>query len=231
MISKTDKNYKRIVTYSYEVEAEDLDTSGYGEISNTGSLGAFTGATVPALANATYDIDITVDGTIRKLAVALLITDDWDGICTKIETALQTATSSTETVAIADGKIKVTSATEGASSTILIEAGTTGSGGGDLITAITAIGATYTATIDTPVDGTEGQVTIPLASEGGNYDEFLFTSLLVTTSSDVQKTGLKIWYDQDSDGNDFAYISDNGSTSEIASGDRITFTGFYLNQD
>ena len=96
-------------------------TAGYATITN--SEGDLVGATVPALPSATYKIDIAIDGTNYGLSVALLVTDDWDGICTKIETALQAATSSTETVAIASGKIKVTSATTGTSSAVLIAKG------------------------------------------------------------------------------------------------------------
>jgi hypothetical protein len=127
--------------------------SGYAEITNVDTLGTFASATVPALASATYDIDITVDGgSVSKLAVALLNSDSWSGIATKIQTALRTATSSTETVTITSGKIRVTSATTGPSSTILIAAGTTGSAGGDLLAVINAVTG-YTCSLDTPVAG------------------------------------------------------------------------------
>lgn len=96
-------------------------TAGYATITN--SEGNLVGDTVPALPSATYKVDTEIDGTNYTLSVALLVTDDWDGICSKIETALQAATSSTETVAIASGKIKVTSATTGTSSTVLIAKG------------------------------------------------------------------------------------------------------------
>lgn len=145
------------------VGVDDLRTIGYAEITNTGTLGAFVGATVPAIASATYDLDVTVDdGTAPEyqLAIALLNTDDWDGIATKIETALQTATGSTETVAIVSGAIRITSATSGENSGILIQAGTAGSGGGDLLAAITALSADYTATLATPVDGTDSVIFI-----------------------------------------------------------------------
>ena len=99
--------------------------AGYATISN--SIAALVGATVPALPSATYKVDIAIDGTNRALSVALLVTDDWTGIAAKIQIALRAATSSAETVAIADGKIKVTSATTGTSSTVLIAKGTRGS--------------------------------------------------------------------------------------------------------
>ena len=131
-------------------------TSGSATISNTGALGEFVNATVPAIVSETYDIDIEIDGVANALAVALLNTDDWAGIASKIQTALQTATTSTETVAIVGGKIKVSSVTTGITSTVVISAGTTGSAGGDLLDAIDALGADYTVTLDAPVDGLAG---------------------------------------------------------------------------
>lgn len=113
------------LSYDTPVDGLATPTSGYATISN--SVADLVGATVPALPSLTYKIDIKVDGTNYALSVALLVTDDWDGICTKLQTALRTATSSTETVAIASGKIKVTSATTGTSSTVLIAKGTRGS--------------------------------------------------------------------------------------------------------
>ena len=97
-----------------------------GTASITNSIAALVGATVPALPSATYKIDIKVDGTNRALSVALLVTDDWTGIAAKIQTALQAVTSSTETVAIAGGKIVVTSATTGTSSKVVITKGSRG---------------------------------------------------------------------------------------------------------
>jgi len=219
-------SYRRAQNYVFEVEADDIDSVGYAEISNTGSLGAFTGSAVPALASATYDLDITVDGTIRKLATALLVTDDWDAICSKLETTLQGLTSSTETIAIVDGKIKVTSATNGEDSKILIEAGTTGSGGGDLIAAITAIGATYIATLDTPVDGEEGVVHIPIDVE--DLPTLDFASIVsVVTSAGLQKSGLVVTYDKDTG---ILSIADDGSTTELVVGDMIYITGYFYNE-
>jgi hypothetical protein len=113
----------------------------------------FIGATVPALASATYDIDIEVDGTNYPCPTALLVTDDWDGIAAKIQVVLRALTSSTETVAISGGKILVTSATTGLASIIRISQGTTGSGGGDLMEAIDAV-TNMTTTIDTATHGT-----------------------------------------------------------------------------
>jgi hypothetical protein len=107
---------------------DQLSTAGYNEVSSE-SL-PFVGATVPALPSDTYDLDVIVDaensGNPYQLAVALLLADDWDGIATKIETALQLASATAPTVAIVDGKIKITSATTGDASGITIADGTAG---------------------------------------------------------------------------------------------------------
>ena len=229
MISITNHNYKRIVTYAKEVEAGDLLTTGYATISNTGDLAEFVGATVPAIASETYDIDIEIDGNPNALAVALLDTDDWDEIASKIETALQVATTSTETVAIVDGQIKVTSATSGVGSIVVISAGTVGSAGGDLLDAIDALGADYTVTLDTPVDGTEGQITVRLdtATDQDNFTSFLINSVLVANSAGRIKTnGLEVELNKVSWDEYYVIISD-GSVN-LADGDMIVFSGFYF---
>jgi hypothetical protein len=133
-------------------------SSGYATISNSGSVGSFPPATVPGIASQVdYELDITVDGTLHKLAtIDIDITDDWTTIAAAIETSLQAATSSSETCVIdALEKIRVTSATAGEASTIVIAAGTAGTGSGDLLAVIDALGATYTTVLDTPVDGEE----------------------------------------------------------------------------
>lgn len=219
-------SFQRIGMWVSQIEAGDLDTNGYATISNTGSLGAFTGATVPALASATYDLDITVDSTLRQTATALLNTDDWDGIAAKIQAALRALTSSTETVAISGGKIVVTSATEGATSTIVIAAGTAGSGGGDLLAAIDALGATYTTSLDTPVDGTEGTISITIdssASTTNTTDAFAY-QLDARGSTGIHKTGLVSSY---STSTGILTISDNAATTELATDDIITVVGHF----
>jgi hypothetical protein len=113
----------------------------------------FVGATVPALADNTYDIDISIDGTNYPCPTALLATDDWDGIAAKIQVVLRALTSSTETVAISAGLVLVTSATTGVASAVVITEGTTGSAGGGLIDAINQV-TNMTVTIDVPVNGT-----------------------------------------------------------------------------
>lgn len=120
---------------------QEAATSGYQEVQ---SLEGFVGGFVPEIPAETYDLDITVDGGAKhQLSFALLSTDDWDGIAAKIQAALRTATGSTETVAVtADGSIRITSASSGASSTVMIEAGTAGSSGGDLLAAIEIVTTT-----------------------------------------------------------------------------------------
>ena len=129
---------------------------GYQEISNTGNLGAFTGSTVAGIATQSdWELDTTIDSTLYQLDdIDIDITDDWDTVCAAIQTSVRTATGGTETVEIINGKIRVTSKDSyGSGSSVLIEAGSAGTGSGDLIAAITALSADYTATIDTAVDG------------------------------------------------------------------------------
>jgi hypothetical protein len=114
------------LTLDTAVDGAATPTAGYQAISNaTGTLGTITGATVPALPSRTYNIDISIDSTNYPLAVALLVTDTWTQIAAKLQAALRTATSSTETIAISGGKIVVTSATTGTSSKVAIAAGST----------------------------------------------------------------------------------------------------------
>lgn len=145
-------------TNDVDVIDQAVNTSGYQTISNTGSLGEFDPATVAGIATQTnYELDITVDGTLHKLNnISIAITDTWTLVATAIQAALRSFTSSTETVEIdVDKKIRVTSATDGEASTILISSGTAGGGSGDLLAVITALGATYTATVDTAIPGSE----------------------------------------------------------------------------
>ena len=208
--------------------ATDIDQVGYATISNTGSLLAFTGATVPALASATYDLDVTVDSTLRQVAVALLNTDDWDGIAAKIQVALRALTSSTETVAIVSGKIKITSATNGSTSTILIAAGTAGSPGGDLLAAIDALGATYVTSLDTPVDGVEGTISIPVVSGASATNptrSFEITSISVKTSAGKHKYGFHETYSTTT--GLLTVFEVAGETPEFETGDIVAITGVF----
>ncbi len=212
----------RKISFHDVITSSNLDTAGYATITNTGSLGAFTGATVPALASATYDIDITVDGTLTPVAVALLNTDSWTSIAAKIQAALRALTSSTETVTISSGKIKVTSASVGAASTIDIAAGTTGSGGGDLLAAINAIGATYVVSLDTPVDGTEGTISIQVTNSIPS-DDFSFIAQVRTTLG-ATKYGCKQVYNKTTG---VLTLTDAGSFNFVV-GDTIDVIGSFV---
>ena len=144
------------------------DLAGSQTISN--SEGTFVGTDVPGLDN-TFDIDIQVDNAVapEALAVVIAAADDWNDIAAIIQVALRAATISTETVAVAAGKILVTSATADDDSKIRITAGTTGSAGGDLLAAISGV-AGYTAVVDEAVDGFE-EKGCTLADGVNNYDE------------------------------------------------------------
>lgn len=118
---------------------EEAATSGYQAINFDEAI---IGSAVPEIPAETYDLDITVDGTLWQVTFDLLPADDWDGIALKIQTDLRAQTSEAETVVVAGGTILVTSSTTGDTSTILIAAGTAGSGGGDFITAIQVLSTT-----------------------------------------------------------------------------------------
>lgn len=127
------------------------DRGGYQEISSTPLT--FVGETVPAITANTYDLDVTIDGGgLNQLAIAIAVTDDWFTIAAALQAALRTATGSTETIVITNGRIRCTSATTGGSSSVLIAAGTAGSGGGDLLTKIDTL-TDMTTTIESAVAG------------------------------------------------------------------------------
>lgn len=176
---------------------DDVATAGYATITNTGALGTFGAAVVPAIASNDYALDITIDGgALRQLVIALLNTDTWAGIVTKVQTALQTATGSTETVALVNGVITVTSATTGITSSVLIAAGTGVAAGGDLLAAITALSADYTATLGTPVAGTNDIefVIYPSASVDTPYAEPKFDLQVISSAGVVKTDGIStVW--------------------------------------
>lgn len=131
----------------------DFDTPGIQTVSNVGALGLFDPTVVPALANNTYDLDITIDGVgPYQTATALLVTDTWADIASKIQTSLRAMTLSTEKVIIFNGKIQVMSTTLNTVHTVLVAPGTAGSGGGDILAAIDLI-VGYTTNIDAATAG------------------------------------------------------------------------------
>lgn len=130
---------------------------GYQAVSSTPV--DFSGSTVPGIAAQTYDLDVTIDGGgLNQLTLVINLTDTWDIIVTGLQSALRVATGSTETISILGGEVRVTSATTGTSSTVLVAAGTAGSGGGDLLAAIDAQIANMVTTIEVAVDGSAGRL-------------------------------------------------------------------------
>jgi hypothetical protein len=147
--------------------------SGYATIGNSAGTLDYPSATVPGITSATYDLDITIDGGSNlQLAIALLDTDTWAQIAGKIQVALRAADGAKlHTVAINGNFIRVTSVSTGTSSTVLIAAGTAGSGGGDLLTAIDAISG-YTPTLPTPVAGINATAGYAEISNSGSLGAF-----------------------------------------------------------
>jgi len=143
-------------------------TKGYQTISSKPT--PFVGTVVPALASATYDLDVTVDGgTLRQLATPLLVSDTWTSIASKIQVRLRAATSGQELVTIEKGKIKITSGTTGTGSSILIAEGTAGNT--PLLGAIDALTG-YKTKIDSAVQGTETFPDIEVASRKIGYKPY-----------------------------------------------------------
>ena len=180
---------------------------GYQEISNTGNLGTFTGTTVAGIATQSdWELDVTVDSVLYQLAdISINIADDWNDVAAAIQTSLQTATSGNETCEIISGKIRIESVDSyGTGSSILIEAGSAGTGSGDLIAAITALSADYTATIDTAVDGetltedTDYELSVidrKRSVETGQYTtQFDIYTRVKILNADYQDTDLYISY-------------------------------------
>ncbi len=168
---------------------QEAATAGYQAIDFDADL---VGTDVPEIPAETYDLDVTVDGgSPNQLSFALLATDDWDGVAAKIQTALRTATSLTETVVVAGGTILVTSSTTGDTSAILIGLGTAGSPGGDLITAIQTLsttGSQAVSTVPTPFDGT----TVPALSTE-DYDLDIKVDTTATQQLTVAVTSSDDW--------------------------------------
>jgi len=179
LIAQTATGVQFITTAAATIAA----VAGYQEIASTPV--DFNGITVPAIAANTYDLDVTIDGgALNQLAFAIAVTDDWDAIVAVIEAALQVATGSTETVVIEDGRIKITSATTGPASSVLIAAGTAGSGGGDILAYIDASVSNMTTAILTAVVGDDGRADIParaiLTGPDGNVPADTITQLVST---------------------------------------------------
>lgn len=179
----------------YGIRSDDLnilnyagESPGYQDVANSGTVGAFPAGIVAAIATQVdYELDITIDGVLSQIAtISIAITDTWAGIAAAIQVALRAATASTETVAIVDGNIRVTSVTLGATSTVLVAGGTAGTGSGDLFIAINALGTTYVVDVQTAIPGNED---IALYIQGLSYERS-FVSYNSGTNSEYIDAGI-----------------------------------------
>jgi len=173
------------IIVSKVVDSLSVDTAGYQTITNSGVAGNFVGANVPGIASDTYNISIAIDGVDHdNLAISILITDSWETILAAIQAALRTATSGLETVSIQNGKIKVTSATVGADSSVEITEGSTDG----LLAAIEAATG-YNITVDDAYNGVEGAFSFQLIDVPPTDFDVMFIGKCYT-SAGVQKKGL-----------------------------------------
>jgi hypothetical protein len=143
-----------------------LSSTGSQAISSAPT--SFVGATVPAMATESYDLDIAVDTTARnQVTVAIDITNDWNAIAAALQVATRAETGGTETVVVSGGQIVLTSGNQGTGSSVRVSAGTAGSGGGDLLAAIDAL-PNYGTTVEDPEDGmiTATGVSVDTAVDG-----------------------------------------------------------------
>lgn len=126
-------------------------TSGYQTLS---IAPARVGTDSPGLAAATYDFDITIDGgVLQQESIVIAGGEDYDAIAALMDAEVTPAA----TVVFSGSAFVFTSASTGVTSTILVAAGTAGSGGGDLFAAI-EVADTVTITFNAPVAGTAGTV-------------------------------------------------------------------------
>lgn len=121
-------------------------TAGYADALISG---AQVGTNVPGIAAATYDFDVTIDGGIlQTLSITTAGGEDYDAIA-----ALMNAVVVGGTVAFTSSAFRITSASTGAGSAVIVATGTAGSGGGDLFAAID-LAAAVTTSFLAPVPGT-----------------------------------------------------------------------------
>ena len=125
-------------------------TSGYQTISNTGTVGSgsFVSGDASGLGALTYDLNVQIDAAVSPTNISVVIagTETWAQVATKITAGLTGATC-----AINAGKIRITSATTGGISRVLITEGTSAG----LLAAINALGGAgdYTPVVDSGVIG------------------------------------------------------------------------------
>jgi hypothetical protein len=131
--------------------------AGYADVSIGG---APLGTVVPGVATQNWEVDVTIDGGgLQQLAIAVNIADDYDTIAATLSTAITGGTC-----AFVGGAFRVTSATTGVLSTVIVAAGTLGVTS-DLFAAITAAAAGNPVILYlAPVDGaTDTALAVPMS--------------------------------------------------------------------
>lgn len=179
------------VIFNKTVTADREDTSGYQEIYSDVPLNGFVGATACGLAvSDTYCLRMTIDGTLRTVDnIVITSLMDWDAIAAQIQTKLRALTASTETVTITGGKIKVTSATTGATSIVNMATGLTHL---PLIAAIEALSGYSNVAFDAKVDGVDAIAANEIGSvdlsAGHDFSAGGAADFLITVDGGAQKT-------------------------------------------
>ena len=132
-------------------------------------FGAPAGATVPAIATFTYDLDVTFDvGGLQQLVVPVAVADDYDTIAATINGLLTNGTC-----AFVAGSFTCFSATPGESSA-LVAVGTAGTGtGGEFFVAVDAAAGGAT-TFPAPIPGTTTAYDATVTVDGGVGQSILF---------------------------------------------------------
>jgi len=222
-----DKAYQKPVMFTKTVTSDRCDTYGYAEIYSAGTL-PYVGATAAGLAaHADYAIDITVDGTLRKVrSLNFSGSTTWTQIAAAIQAALRVLTSRSEDVTITNYKLKATSnkATGPGTGTSVVFPGGTPDSGTDLRAAIAAVaGGLYTATIATPVPGRDGVVYFQVSPVAPTTKDFFFVANCVT-SAYKQKFGLKYSFSKTTG---IVSVADDADVIELANGDIITIAGVF----
>jgi len=177
--------------------------SGYQTITN--SEGVFDGAT--AIADGTYNLKVTLNGTLYEITTGALTSDDITAALAALETDLQTKSSSGATIEIdGDDKIRVTGYNDGVyAGTVLVEDGDTDG----FIAALTAESG-ITAVLDDSVAGTDATIkeeTITIiADEAGEASNATLTGdgttdvdtlvAALTENYTVVEGGTEVLYDE-----------------------------------
>ena len=117
--------YARIITSNIADEITFVSlglvsaaTAGYQEIGNTGTSGPDFDAAWP-VTDGTWNLDVTLDGVLYSIDTGALFAGTLGVALAGLETSLQVASGALPTVALASGKIKITSDATGVTSTVL----------------------------------------------------------------------------------------------------------------